>query len=127
MKKIYTFILMIGLALQPSFAQTNSYGGFVFDFGFNVNFDFSNTDFSNINIPISIGNNNFDLGNFDRFSIDPCYYGCNDEIGDLSFNWGTSFDTAVNNEALLLRAAKEAKKAWINKQKILLKKKLKKN
>jgi hypothetical protein len=51
----------------------------------------------------------------------PCYFNCGEDIADFSFNWGNSFDTAVNNEILLKLARDKAKRDWFNKQKNLIK------
>lgn len=116
MKKIYTFILMIGLALQPTFAQTNSYGGFVFDFGFN--FDFSNTDFSNTNLNINIGNN-FNLGNFDFSNINA--NNCCEEqpLGDIYF--GYDIGSILAASALIQKARENELKQWFDRQHAVLK------
>jgi len=121
MKKIYTFILMLGLAQQPVFSQ---YGGFTFDFGFN--FDLSNMDLSNtdLNFNINLGNN-YNFGDFDFSDLYPrgtCPYCPDETIGNFSFTTSSSFDTAIANEALWERARKAAKRDWFNKQKELIKK-----
>ena len=121
MKKIYTFILMLGLAQQPVFSQ---YGEFTFNFSFN--FDLSNMDLSNtdLNLNINLGNN-FNFGDFDFSNIyagDPCPYCPDETIGNFSFTTSSSFDTAIANEALWERARKAAKRDWFNKQKELIKK-----
>jgi hypothetical protein len=44
-----------------------------------------------------------------------------EDIADFSFNWGNSFNTAVNNEILLRKAYEKRKRDWFNKQKNLIK------
>jgi hypothetical protein len=116
MKKIYTLIIVLVLAQQPVFSQ---YGQFTFDFGFN--FDFSNTDFSNTNINVNLGNN-FNFGNFDFSninSLDPCDYCPGEDLADISFGYDIS--AALTASALIQQARDRELDQWFYRQHTVLK------
>ena len=103
MKKIYTLIIVLVLAQQPVFSQ---YG--------QSTFDFSNLDFSSINITVNLGYN-FNFGNFDfsNINLNNC---CED--GNYKFG-GTNF-TQLNAGFQYEAAQKAALDNWYSAQRVLI-------